>query len=122
MHFANKHQMRSFCQTPISSHEGQLIIVLTFVGHAEQYESSRVILSAKEALGCYGDVMILRELQSDIADLVLRVEFYNIHAAATIFTHKDSLKIPVSLHTIETDSMLTDGDVLPQHRALRARL
>ena len=121
MHFANKHQTRSFCQTPISSYEGQLIVFLTFVGHTEQYESDRVILSAKEALGCYGDVMILRDLHSDLADLVLRVEFYNIHAAATVFTHKDSLKIPVSLHIIETDFKLTCEDVFPQYRVLRAR-
>ena len=96
MDFALKNHAKSSRQGPTSLYEGQLMICLTYVGQSQTFETDNVVLALRKALGRHGDILAIGLMQSNIFDLVIRVEFFDTNAATMALSRKDSLRVSVS--------------------------
>ena len=79
-----------------AAHEGQLIVRLTYLGHAQHFNDESLKRAALQILEKAGEIMAIKVVVLEIPRLTLQVEFFSIKAVDELVRCKSGVKIPVS--------------------------
>ena len=97
-YFAMKHHPESLSLAPVSTYEGQVHVVASHSGMAQQLDVGKLSSLARVALEQYGELLTFSFDGAEACKIMFRAEYYNIYSADKALAYLEGVKLAVGMH------------------------